>query len=93
MNNGELVKPEDDNDDDEAQDEHERNFVEAFKSCTTPLHVAAVLGFSEIVEYLILECNADPNYQTKIEKYSTLHLCVLANRPELIMSLIERLGA
>lgn len=37
LNNGELVKPEDDQDEDEADSETERNFVEAFKSCTTPL--------------------------------------------------------
>lgn len=40
-----------------------------------------------------MECGADPNYQTKIEKYSTLHLCVLANRQEILSDLVSRLGA
>ena len=45
LNSGVLVKPEDDEEEDTADSEQERNFVEAFKSCTTPLHVAAVLGY------------------------------------------------
>jgi hypothetical protein len=36
--------------------------MKAFKNCTTPLHVAAVLGHDQIVHHLIMECGADPNY-------------------------------
>ena len=52
-----------------------------------------MLGHDEIVEYLILECDANPNLQTKVEKYSCVHLCVLANRPEMLIELVTRLGA
>ena len=56
----------------------------AYINCMTPLHIAAVLGFDEIVFYLV-ECNADVNLQSKQNKLSVLHLCVLANKPEIIV--------
>lgn len=67
--------------------------MEAFKNSMTPLQLAAVLGYDDIVEYLCLECAADPNLQTKTKGYASIHLCVLANRPEMIIDLLQKYGA
>jgi ankyrin repeat protein len=52
LNNGEIVKPEDEQEDEEFESLEEKYFLEAFKNCMTPLHVASVLGFDEIALYL-----------------------------------------
>lgn len=93
LNNGELVKPEDDIEDDEAETVQEQLFMEAFKNCMTPVQLACVLGFDDIVEYLVMVAQADPNLQTKVKGYTTVHLCVLANKPEIIIDLLQRFGA
>jgi ankyrin repeat protein len=66
--------------------------MDAYKNCMTPLHVAAVLGYDHIVIYLI-EQGANPNLQTKIKGYTTLHLAVLANKPEVIIELLTKTQA
>jgi len=94
LNNGELVKQEDE--DPQAESEHEsleeRYFMEAFKNCMTPLHVASVLGYEEIALYLI-ENGADVNLKTKMLGYSALHLAVLGNKPELLMEILTKTAA
>jgi ankyrin repeat protein len=94
LNNGELVKQEDE--DPQAESEHEsleeRYFMEAFKHCMTPLHVASVLGYEEIALYLI-ENGADVNLKTKMLGYSALHLAVLGNKPELLMEILTKTAA
>ena len=93
-NSGELVKPDDDiGDDDEAESLQEKYFMEAFKNCMTPLHVAVVLGYEEIALFLVKNCNADVNLQTNSKKYTPLHLCVLSNKPEMIMELLGKTQA
>lgn len=52
LNNGEIVKSEDEQEDEEFESLEEKYFLEAFKNCMTPLHVASVLGFDEIALYL-----------------------------------------
>jgi ankyrin repeat protein len=61
LNNGELVKPEDDQEDEEYDSMEEQYFLEAFKNCMTPLHVASVLGYDEIALYLAKDCGSDVN--------------------------------
>lgn len=92
LTQGELVK--DDYDDHEGQFDslEEKFFVEAYKNCMTPLHVAVVLGNEDIMLYLI-ENGANPNLQTKIKGYSCLHLAVLANKPEIIIELLTKTQA
>jgi hypothetical protein len=55
LNSGELVKVEEgeEADDEEFDSLEEKYFMEAFKNCMTPLHVATVLGYDEIAVYLI----------------------------------------
>jgi hypothetical protein len=56
-----MVKPEDDEEDEEYDSLQEKYFMEAFKNCMTPLHVASVLGYDDIALLLVLEYEADPN--------------------------------
>ena len=53
----------------------------------TPIHVASVLGFDEIAIYLA-QNGADVNLYSKAKGYSALHLCVLSNKPEMIIELL-----
>lgn len=54
LNKGELVKEEDQNNEEEEYDSiQEKCFMEAFMNCMTPLHVASTLGYDEIALYLI----------------------------------------
>ena len=86
MNQGELSKQDDDFD--EAESPSENNLLEAFKNCQTPLQVAAVLGYDNIV--LTLAEKSNINHQTTTKGYTVLHLCVLANRPELIIEFVTK---
>ena len=70
----------------------EKFFMDAYKNCMTPLQVATVLGYDEVMLYLI-EHGANPNLQTKLKGYSTLHLAVLANKPEVIIELLTKTQA
>jgi len=45
LNNGELVKPEEDQQETEGQSLQEKYYMEAFKNCMTPLQVSCVLGY------------------------------------------------
>jgi hypothetical protein len=67
--------------------------MEAFKNCMTPLHVATVLGHEDITRYLAVECKANVNLQSRGKKYSLLHLCVLANKPDTIVELLNNTDA
>jgi ankyrin repeat protein len=88
---GELYKDEDEGE--EIYDSmEEKFFMEAYKNCMTPLHVAVVLGLDDIMFYLI-EHGANPNLQTKNKGYSSLHLAVLANKPEIIIELLTKSSA
>lgn len=78
---------------DEFESEEERNFMEAYKNCTTPLHLACILGYDEIATYLTERAQANPNLQTNIKGYGCLHLAVLANKPEMIIELLTRTNA
>ena len=93
MNTGELVKPEDCDPNEEFDSPEEQYFFEAFKNCMTPLHVASVLGLDEIALYLVNQCGADVNLQSRTKGYSALHLSVLANKPEMIIELLTKTQA
>jgi ankyrin repeat protein len=94
LNNGELVKPEEDSApvEDDEESIQERYFMEAFKNSMTPLHVASVLGYEEIALYLV-ENGADVNLKSKLLGYTAMHLAVLANKPELLMELLTKTAA
>ena len=87
-----MVKPEDD-EEEEYESIQEKYFMEAFKNCMTPLHVAAVLGYDDIALYLVQECGADPNIQTRAKGFTALHLSVLANKPEMLIELLTKTQA
>ncbi len=70
----------------------EKYFMEAFKSASTPLHVSIVLGFEEIMFYL-LSNGANPNLQSNSKGYSCLHIAILSNKPELIIELLTKTTA
>lgn len=57
LNQGELVKENEQQDENEEEDEEEsileKCFMEAFMNCSTPLMVASVLGFDQIALYLL----------------------------------------
>lgn len=89
---GELYKEEYDEMEQNYQSLEEKFFMDAYKNCATPLHVAVVLGYEEIILYLI-EKGANPNLQTKLKGYSSLHLAVLANKPEIIIELLTKTQA
>ena len=88
LNNGELVKPEDDRDEDEDSDSmQEKYFMEAFKNCATPLHVACVLGYDEII-HLLVTAGANVNMVSPAKGYAATHLAVLSNKPEVLIELL-----
>ena len=94
LNSGEMIK-DDSNEDglEEAESVEERNFMDAYKNCMTPLHLACILGQDEIALYLIERAQANPNLQTNIKGYACLHLAVLANKPEMLIELLTRTNA
>ena len=92
LTQGELFKEEYDDSDTNYQSLEEKFFMDAYKNCMTPLQVATVLGYDDIMIYLI-EHGSNPNLQTKIKGYSTLHLAVLANKPEIIIELLTKTQA
>lgn len=53
LNNGEMVKDEGEEGMEECESVEERNFMDAYKNCMTPLHLACILGQDEIAIYLI----------------------------------------
>ena len=96
LNQGELVKENEQLAEQEEQDDEssvmEKCFMEAFMNCSTPLMLASVLGYDEIALYLI-EKGADVNIQTSYKRYSALHLAVLANKPEMLIEILTKSNA
>lgn len=78
---------------DEFESVEEKNFVESYKNCMTPLQLACILGQDEIALYLIERGHANANLQTNIKGYACLHLSVLANKPEMVIELLTRTNA
>ena len=89
LNNGEIVKPEDQSIDEEYESVHEQCFIEAYMQCMTPLHIASVLGYDDIALFLI-ENGADVNLRSNHKRYSAVHLCVLSNKPEMLIELLTK---
>ena len=92
LTQGELFKEEYDDAEAQYQSLEEKFFMDAYKNSMTPLHVAVILGYEEVMLYLI-QHGANPNLQTKIKGYSCLHLAVLANKPEIIIELVTKTQA
>lgn len=57
MNGGEMIKDESEEglgiNEEEFESAEEKNFMEAYKNCMTPLQLACILGADEIAIYLI----------------------------------------
>ena len=66
--------------------------MEAFKNCMTTLHVSCCLGYDSISLYLI-EHDANPNLRTLIKGYTSMHLAVLSNKPEILIELLTKTNA
>lgn len=66
--------------------------MEAFKNAMTPLHLSCVLGLDDILHCLVSN-GANPNKQTAIKGYNSLHLAILANKPEIIIELLTKTNA
>ena len=90
LTQGELVKESEQNEeDDESESIQEKCFMEAFMNCMTPLQVAATLGYDSIALYLV-EKDADVNFQSSFKRYTALHMCVLSNKPEMLIELLTK---
>mmetsp|Transcript_37597 Transcript_37597/g.57604 ORF Transcript_37597/g.57604 Transcript_37597/m.57604 type:complete len:378 (-) Transcript_37597:385-1518(-) len=92
LTGGELFKEDYDEAEERYDSLEEKFFMEAYKNCMTPLHVAVALGYEDIMMYLVQQ-GANPNLQTKIKGYTALHLAVLANKPEIIIELLTKTQA
>lgn len=93
LTNSETNKEEQEQQEEVVYDsEEEKNFMEAYKNAMTPLHLACILGHDSIMHYLI-ERGANPNKQSKTKGYASLHLAVMANKPEIIIELLTKTNA
>jgi len=92
LTQGELFREDGDDPASNFESLQEKFFMDAYKNCMTPLQVAVVLGYDDIMFYLI-ENGANPNLQTKIKGFTCLHLAVLANKPEIIIELLTKSSA
>ena len=63
---------------DDAEDKY---LLEGLKCCKTPLNVAALLGFEDIVRYLVSK-GANPNVVGE-KGYNTLHFAVMGKRVDI----------
>ena len=66
LNGGEMLKDDADgqieaNQEEEYDSIEERNFMEAYKNCMSPLHLSCILGNDDIALYLINHAQANPN--------------------------------
>jgi ankyrin repeat protein len=59
----------------------EKSLFEGLKCSRVPLHVASLLGYEEIVRYLI-EKEANPNIMGD-GWYNALHFCILGRKAEI----------
>jgi len=57
--------------------------VEGLECSLTPLHVACLLGYKSIANYLISQGKANPNIKGR-KGYNSLWFCVLGKQPEII---------
>ena len=61
--------------------------VEGLECSLTPLHVACLLGYKSIANYLISQGKANPNIKGR-KGYNSLWFCVLGKQPEIIQHLL-----
>ncbi len=55
----------------------------------TPLHLAVILGYVDIVNYLVNKLNIDVNFSSPDYGMTSLHYAALYNRPEIISILTQ----
>jgi ankyrin repeat protein len=68
-------------DDDDITDDSERCLFEGLKCSKLPLHVASLLGYEEIVKFIIAH-NASPDLEGE-QGYNSLHFSILGMKPEI----------
>ncbi|EFC41974.1 predicted protein [Naegleria gruberi] len=59
----------------------------------SPIHIAAMNGHTNVVEYLVREKNVDVNSLMNIYGFTPLHLAAQYGRVEMVYYLIDELGA
>lgn len=67
--------------DERVDDAEDKYLLEGLKCCKTPLNVACLLGFEDIVRYLVSK-GASPNQQGE-KGYNALHFAIMGKRVEI----------
>ena len=89
---GICSNPKDLDEDMKYENEDEKLIMEGLDASKTPLHVASLLGYTEIVSYLIEKGKANPNLLGE-NGLSTLHFSVLGKQPEVTQYLLTNSDA
>ena len=71
----------------EYENDDEKLIMEGLDESKTPLHVSSLLGYKEIVEFLVEQCKANPNI-TGDHGFNALHLSVIGKQPEVTQYLL-----
>lgn len=72
---------------DDVQDDDEKLMVEGLQCSQTPLHVACLLGYSNLVSYLITTGGANPNVRGR-KNYNSLWFSVLGKQSDITQYLL-----
>ena len=84
---GKCSNPKDFDDDVEYDNEDEKLIIEGLDASKTPLHVACLLGYKEIVAYLVNQGEANPNIVGE-NGFNALHFSVVGKQPEITQYLL-----
>ena len=84
---GKCANPKDVDEDIQYDNEDEKLIMEGLDSSKTPLHVACLLGYREIVAFLVTDGKANPNVLGE-KGYTALHFSVLGKQPEITQYLL-----
>lgn len=84
---GKCSNPKDLDSEIEYENDDEKLIMEGLDSSRTPLHVACLLGYKEIVSYLISVGKANPNYLGE-NGFNALHFSVVGKQPEITQYLL-----
>lgn len=87
---GKATNPKDpEYEDMEFDNEDEKLIMEGLEASRTPLHVACLLGYKSIADYLLKVGKADPNILGD-KGFNTLHFSVLGKQPEITQFLLKQ---
>jgi len=68
-------------------DDDERTILEGLEQAITPLHACCLLGYAEIVQFLIVDGKADPNFLGP-NKQNALWYSIMGKQPEITQYLL-----